>query len=98
MVCDIKSIVDNEIKCMNGLNVAGLHTVLVRIHPFGYANKNIKYKYNLEVKSISQLEGILKSVGKTKTLSNIILCFKVVMVVVWKLKYQALALLVLIIQ
>lgn len=56
-VCSIVSASNSQIKCFLGQNAAGNYSLLVQIDGKGYANRNVSFNYDLNVISLSKIEG-----------------------------------------
>ncbi len=57
MECIVQSSSITEIACILGENAAGSYSILLEIQPFGYANKDKTFNYDLIVDSLSNDQG-----------------------------------------
>ena len=57
--CQVQYSNPSEIVCTLGAKSAGNYTILLRVDPYGFANKNFGFKYDLEITSLSSDEGNL---------------------------------------
>ncbi len=55
--CNVQSTSTSEITCTLGENAAASYTILVKIEPYGYGNKDKIFSYNLVVDSLSNDQG-----------------------------------------
>ncbi len=59
VACNVQSVSETQIECILGPNSAGSYPVIVKVDPFGFSNKNIQFRYILEVSTLSPFEGKL---------------------------------------
>jgi len=57
--CQVQYSNSSEIWCTLGVKSAGNYTILLRVDPYGFANKNFGFKYDLEITSLSTEQGNL---------------------------------------
>lgn len=59
--CQVQQASTTEIKCQLGINRAGQYPVNLLISPFGYANKDKLFSYNMNIVSLSNSQCIFST-------------------------------------